>query len=464
MARKRKVNMIGGSPRDLFPEPRIAERAPGAGDDNYEIGQLWVDRILFDVYVLAGFSGGSPQWINAGGGGGTFSSLTVTPGPTAITGAFTLTSGVQNVSIGADAADHDIAIGSATGSSALTIDSGTGGSAIDSTGAISIDAAAASNFTTSVGDLSLISSAGSVVITGAQAAADAIDINASNAAGGIDVDAGTGGIAVDTTGGLSLDAATASNFTVTGAGQDLTLASVLGSVSITSTEDAASSILLMSAGGTSETIAINSTLGTAVNSINLVSDAGGITLTSNLASPDGINLNAVGGGLDLDGALQVNIASAQAAAADSVRIVASAADGGMDLDSGTGGTTIDSTGAVSIDAAAASNFSITGAGDLTLAADTSSVVVSGAEAVIDAVQLTASAGAVQVTGGALAATTGLNLVQGAASALVQVGAGAPAHSAPQGSLYLRTDGSSTSTRAYINTDSSTGWTSITTAA
>lgn len=44
------------------------------------------------------------------------------------------------------------------------------------------------------------------------------------------------------------------------------------------------------------------------------------------------------------------------------------------------------------------------------------------------------------------------------------GSGAPTLAAAKGSLYLRTDGSSTSTRAYINTDSSTTWTAITTAA
>jgi hypothetical protein len=44
------------------------------------------------------------------------------------------------------------------------------------------------------------------------------------------------------------------------------------------------------------------------------------------------------------------------------------------------------------------------------------------------------------------------------------GTGAPTISAAQGSLYLRTDGSSTSTRAYINTNGSTTWTAITTAA
>ena len=44
------------------------------------------------------------------------------------------------------------------------------------------------------------------------------------------------------------------------------------------------------------------------------------------------------------------------------------------------------------------------------------------------------------------------------------GSGAPTLSAAKGSLYLRSDGSSTSTRAYINTDGATTWTAITTAA
>jgi hypothetical protein len=44
-----------------------------------------------------------------------------------------------------------------------------------------------------------------------------------------------------------------------------------------------------------------------------------------------------------------------------------------------------------------------------------------------------------------------------------VGSGAPTMSAAQGSLYLRTDGSSTSTRLYVNTNGTTGWTNITTA-
>jgi hypothetical protein len=47
---------------------------------------------------------------------------------------------------------------------------------------------------------------------------------------------------------------------------------------------------------------------------------------------------------------------------------------------------------------------------------------------------------------------------------IYFGSGAPTITAAQGSLYLRTDGSSTSTRAYINTNGATTWTAITTAA
>lgn len=47
---------------------------------------------------------------------------------------------------------------------------------------------------------------------------------------------------------------------------------------------------------------------------------------------------------------------------------------------------------------------------------------------------------------------------------ISAGTGAPSYAAPKGSLYVRTDGSSTSTRIYVNTDGSTTWTNVTTAA
>jgi hypothetical protein len=48
------------------------------------------------------------------------------------------------------------------------------------------------------------------------------------------------------------------------------------------------------------------------------------------------------------------------------------------------------------------------------------------------------------------------------SAKILWGSGAPTASAPKGSLYLRTNGSGTSDRLYVNTDAGTTWTAVAT--
>ena len=53
-------------------------------------------------------------------------------------------------------------------------------------------------------------------------------------------------------------------------------------------------------------------------------------------------------------------------------------------------------------------------------------------------------------------------ISNAASFGIYAGSGAPSISAGKGSLYLRTDGTTTNDRAYINTNGSTTWTNITT--
>ena len=70
-------------------------------------------------------------------------------------------------------------------------------------------------------------------LASSEAQADAILLNASNAAGGIDINAGTGGVALDTTGAFSIDGVAASNVTVTGA--NLTLSTITsGTLAVTS--------------------------------------------------------------------------------------------------------------------------------------------------------------------------------------------------------------------------------------
>jgi hypothetical protein len=80
-----------------------------------------------------------------------------------------------------------------------------------------------------------------------------------------------------------------------------------------------------------------------------------------------------------------------------------------------------------------------------------------------------SSAGVQVSKSGASATAGgaeaLRIGTGAAGVVgIYFGSGAPSITAPQGSLYLRTDGSSTSTRLYVNTTGSTTWTNVTTAA
>lgn len=61
-------------------------------------------------------------------------------------------------------------------------------------------------------------------------------------------------------------------------------------------------------------------------------------------------------------------------------------------------------------------------------------------------------------------TTGAGfLISSTANFGIFFGSGAPTMSAARGSLYLRTDGSATNNRLYVNADNGTGWTAVTTA-
>jgi hypothetical protein len=66
-----------------------------------------------------------------------------------------------------------------------------------------------------------------------------------------------------------------------------------------------------------------------------------------------------------------------------------------------------------------------------------------------------------LTAGGAAGFIGTNVAAGMG---VYFGSGAPTVAAAKGSLYLRSDGSGTADRAYINTNGSTTWTALTTAA
>lgn len=115
----------------LAPAPINATRIPNTKDVNYDAGQLWVDSLTFAPYILGGYnSSGVPQWLllQSGGGAGTFSTLTVTPGPIALTataaGGFTLNTGTQVLTLGAAADTGTITLGQSTAGQNINIGSG----------------------------------------------------------------------------------------------------------------------------------------------------------------------------------------------------------------------------------------------------------------------------------------------------------------------------------------------------
>ena len=301
---------------------------------------------------------------------------------TATGGTFTINATGQTMDIDSAALDIDA-------SGALTMDSATSiaiGATADKpididASTLTIDASDNANLTvTGAGKTLTLAAAGGgvnqVILQSAGTGANAIYLNASDTAGGIDVDAGTGGVAVDTTGPLSLDSTgTAANLTLTannaGAATLVIAVSNIGAGAAYLDIDANEAITIdSSAGGISldGVTASNFTVTGASQDLTLSSVGGSVGISATEAAADAISLQASAGGIDVNGALQINIDSSQAAAT-AIVLKASNAAGGIDIDAGTGGITVDSTGVISLDGADSSNFTVTGAGKtLTLAA------------------------------------------------------------------------------------------------
>jgi len=330
---------------------------------------------------------------------------------------------------------------------------------VDVTGAVSIDADVASNFSVAGAgiDLTLASAAGRVVIQASEAAANAVYIDADAAAGvGLDIDVGsTGGMSVDggclnvgggtpascgdndayvtgdfevdadvnidgtfdfdgTTfdvlgsGAISLDSsAAAGNFSVAGAGIDLTLASAAGRVVIQGSEAAADAVFIDADGDAAAGLDVN------VGATNGMSvDGGCLNIGGGTPASCGDNDAYVTGDFEVDAALDV--------------------DGTIDHDGST--FDVDLSAGFSIDGDTASNISLS-AQDLTVEAETGSVTVKGDEAAADAVYLDADEAAGTGATIAVGASGGLNITGG----VTNVGGGSPGLAAGDNDLYVTVD-------------------------
>ena len=275
--------------------------------NNSESAQTWIpasDGVAFDIgstteakqfdfNVFVGGVGGGGLAINEGN-----ATLAWTGGNVGISGG--------TISFNADSNfATNINTGSSTG--AVNIGSSTAGNiTLDSTAALSLNADDSVDISTSGAnaDIDIDSEAGSVIIDSGETSVDAVLITATASGGGVIISStGSGDISLDAgddillaadnstgdvislintqgtaeaatilrsvAGGIDIDAATGKNIAVTG-----------GQFIVTSNEDVASAINLVTNTGTSETIVITNTLGSGAGAITLDAKAGAVDINA----------------------------------------------------------------------------------------------------------------------------------------------------------------------------------------
>lgn len=328
--RNRTVNAVGYGLTDalsnLAPLPIKAQRAP-VSSDTAPIGQIWIDQPADTVYVLTSITNGSANWqlLEQSGGAGSFTSLTVNPGPvtTEGTGAVSISGDAVNttVDIATGAGVKLLSLGSNNGASATTIQSGSGNIAISTTtGNVSVDANAA-------GQINI----------GVATAAD------------IGIGAGAAGQSISIIGG---DGATALGLSASGG--DIDIYAGTGSIDIAS--DATTSAVNVGRGngaGSVKTVVVGCDQGASATTIasgsgNMIINSGAGTLTIESTNQT-IDVNSGTGVLSISGdaaATTVNIAGG--AAAKTLRLGSSTTTSSTLVTAGTGGISIAAAGLVGV--------------------------------------------------------------------------------------------------------------------
>lgn len=395
MANNRPVYGIGQPLRNLFPSPIISTRAPLTTDRLYPLGQVWTNKSANTAYLLTSVVANIATWqeiTNAGGGGAIAgTSLTITPGPTSLTGALTVASAGNAVNIATDAVANTTTIGNVTGASALVLQSGTGD--------ISLSPADA-------GDIFIGTATQTAPITlGRSASGQAVSISG----------------AVNT-GAQSVSIASGAN----GAASTVNIANGASIVGLNSVN-----ILSGALGGTStgEVNIANGAYGvnTAISILNGIGTAGAASfdLLSNAGQTQNATINIGRGGSVGAGANSIVLGATHAGSSTTV----AGENSTIVLDNTS--MALDSTVAITIDSTA--TVATTATGDVTLESTTAEI------------NLTTAAPA--------AGVGGILVTQGAVPFRILCGAGAPnANLAVQaGDLYIRSDPGSAAERIYVAT-------------
>ena len=365
--------------------PVRKQRAPNSTDVQYPDGKLWVNTAGNALYVLTSKSTSSgvttANWVLAASSTGDIDTLTgdsggaITPvsnnvdltGGTNITtvgsagtitfnldDAITVATSVTTPLLQGPAAaaldisaqtnqDIDINLGDSAGANVLNFKDAAGSAQIvfDSDGAATfaglVTGSASATIETAGTALTLAAdNSGDAVILGGGTSARAITIGQDAAAHTIAIgQAAAGAITIDSAAGVSIDAGAASNFSVAGAGVDLSLVSAAGRVVVNGEEAAADAIRLLSAaGGLDADVALQLNLVSSQNAADAVvisASAGGIDITAAGAAGEDVDISCTSG--------SVNVTAGEAAA-DAIVISASDAAGGITIDAGSNGVNV----------------------------------------------------------------------------------------------------------------------------
>jgi hypothetical protein len=176
----------------------------------------------------------------------------------------------------------------------------------------------------------------------------AVQINASNAAGGVYINSGTGGVAVTTTNAFSVSAGAAIPISTSAGNITLDTPGLIdlnaqSGINIGNDADAAPVNIGTSA--SARTITIGNTTG--ATAVNVLSGSGQILVTSTSSANDALRIN-LSGGIDADTAGTISFATSDTTGA-AITLDASSGNGGVNIASGSQGIAINSgTGLIGI--------------------------------------------------------------------------------------------------------------------
>ncbi len=414
------------SPYDQSFPPIISKRSPTTRD-KAELGTIWINTVLNDAFILTSVASGVATWINAGGGSGTFSSLSIS-GASVLTGAVTAStlglgvvfSSAVGLLSSSNGTNGQLIIGNTAGAPAWSTPTSSDGSLIVSLGAHTLDlkvsGATVSSFPTDAGTAN--------PVLGATTIAGGSNIGTSAAGGTVTVAlVGSPSVAGSLTAGASLNMSA-------------------GTCTITSDTNADKAIYLHVNAGVAETINIYSQQGTGVDSVNIHSLAGGITVAGGKAAATAINLTAsnAAGGITLtagtngvtntitNGAFTVTTGTGAInigtdAVAKIVTIGSTTGGAGTVIQSGTGDVVLTSTDKITLDST--NNMDLnSSAGNINIATNAvANTVTIGNASGATSVVVNGGTGAMQFGANAIAHATTVGSVTGAAETTVQGGTG-----------------------------------------